>query len=409
MEVSIKRAIIGLVSIFSVLSILFYAIIPNLMPFSSPCDVDYVSNGNFAGCYLVSPIWGDVVIVDQKGIVKWRSQENNFFLHDSDVLPNGNILMADTSANRVIEVDINNPSNIIWSWDASNSLDINWTKFSYDQGWNDLSFLERQSSLISSWTHLNDVDFINGSKFGRNFDSVLISLSNFNLVVEINYSETKEMIWWYGQPTNLTIINHQHNPDRYENGNTVICDTGNERIIEVNTTTKEVVWELKLEFPKGKFRLARDCDDIGNELRLITDSGNNRLLIYDMVSQKIVREIKSPLLANPYEADMTENGNIIVSNLFTDTVLIIDYETGLVIGMIGFPHKWVVPYCMIATIMAYQSSKLINAFKISNKQGIRKLVDFQIYRRIVYIILGILILYYFNAIFNFLWFFTVGG
>ena len=409
MKVNTKKLIIGLVVIFSFLSIIFYTIIPGFMPFNSPCDVDYISDGEYAGCYLVSPIWGHVVIVDQNGIVKWRSHDNKFFLHDSDVLPNGNILMADTSDNRVIEVDINNPSKILWSWDALNISDINWTRFSLDQGWTDIPFLEDQSSLISSWTHLNDVDFINGSKFGRNFDSILISLNNFNMVIEINYSETKEIIWWYGHPTNITIINHQHNPDRYDNGNTVICDTGNDRIIEVNTTTKKIVWELKLEFPFGKFRFARDCDDIGNDMRLITDSGNNRLLIYDMKSKKVVKEIKSPWLANPYEADMLPNGNILVSNLFSDTILIIDYKTGIVVGIIGFPHKWIVPYCVIGTVMAYHSSKLIKALKISNKRKFRKILDFQIYRRIVYIILGILILYFFNTILTFLWFFTLGG
>ncbi|MFX0142467.1 MAG: aryl-sulfate sulfotransferase [Candidatus Hodarchaeota archaeon] len=406
---SIKGLLIGLVVVFSFLSIIFYAIVPNFMPFNSPSDVDYISNGEYAGCYLVSSIWGDIVIVDQSGNIKWKSHENYYFLHDSDILPNGNILMADTAKNRVIEVDIDDPSKILWSWDALNSTDINWTKFSLDQGWTDLSFLEGQSSLISSWTHLNDVDLINGSKFGRNFDSILISLNNFNLVIEVNYSVTKEIIWWYGQPSNLTILNHQHNPDRYDNGNTVICDTGNDRIIEVNTTTKKVVWELKLEFPYGKFRFARDCDDIGNNMRLITDSGNNRLLIYDLDSQKFVKEIKSPWLANPYDADMLNSGNIIVSNLFTDSILIIDYETGLVIGMIGFPHKWVVPYCMIGTVITYQTLRLIKTVKTSNKRKFRKILDFQIYRRIVYIILGILILYFFNAIINFLWFFTVRG
>jgi hypothetical protein len=317
--------------------------------------------------------------------------------------------MADTSENRVIEVDINNPSKILWRWDASNSTHINWTRFSLDRGWTDLSFLERQSSLVNSWTHLNDVDFINGSKFGRDFDSILISLNNFNLVIEVNYSDTKEIIWWYGEPSNLAILNHQHNPDRYNNGNTVICDTGNNRIIEINTTTKQIVWELNLKFPNGKLRLARDCDDIGNDKRLITDSGNSRLIIYDMSSQRIIKEIKSPWLANPYEADMLANGNIVVSNLFSDTILIIDSRTGLVIGILGFPHKWMVPYCIIGTIIAYHITRLIKTLKMSQKRGIRKITEFEIYRKIVYIIIGILILYFFNSIVNFLWFFTVSG
>jgi hypothetical protein len=407
MKLPEKKVIISLISFFSILSIIFYVILPNFVSFSSPCDVDYISEGEYAGNYIVSPIWGYVVIIDKFGDVKWRSHEEKFFIHDSDILPNGNVLMADNMGNRIVEVDINDPSKIVWSWNALNASDVNWTKFSLDQGWTDLSFLEEQDPLISSWTHLNDVDFINGTKFGKNYDSILISLRNLDLVIEVNYSDTKEIVWSYGQPNNFTILNHQHNPDRYDNGNTVICDSRNDRIIEVNTTTKEVVWELKLEFPHGSLRMVRDCDDMGNGKRLITDSGNNRLLIYDMNSQKIVKEIKSPWFANPYDADILENGRIVVSSLLTDTILIVDYNTGLVIRVIGFPYKWVVPYLLIISVIGYHSINLFKAVKRSEKIKIKKLLDFQVYRRLVYISCGFLALYFFSTIITSLWLFIL--
>ncbi|MFX1376927.1 MAG: aryl-sulfate sulfotransferase [Promethearchaeota archaeon] len=402
MKLPSKKVIISVVIVFSILSIIFYIIIPNNIPYSGPMDVDYISEGEYAGNFIVSPIWGHVVIIDTNGDVKWKSYEEKFFVHDSDILPNGNVLMADTDGNKVLEVDIHDPSKIVWSWDAMNSSDVNWTKFSLDQGWTDLSFLEDQSSLFMSWTHLNDIDFINGSKFGKSYDSVLISLCNLDLVIEVNYSDTKEIVWSYGQPSNYTLLNHQHNPDRYDNGNTVICDTRNERIIEVNTTTKEVVWELKLEYPNTRLRMARDCDDIGNGLRLITDSGNNRVLVYDMKSQKIIKEFKSPWFANPYDADILGNDSIIVSNLLTDTIVIVDYSTGLVIKVIGFPHKWVVPTIMIISAMGYHTIKLYKAIKRSEKRTLRKILDFEVHRRLVYISCGILALVFFNSIISFL-------
>jgi hypothetical protein len=406
---SIKQIFIGLVILYTTLSIIFYGIIPQFIPYSTPCDVDYISEGDYAGCYLVSPVWGYVVIVDINNNVMWRNHREEFFIHDSDLLPNGNIIIADTSHNRVLEVDINDPSKVLWSWDALNLSDINWTQFSFEQRWTDLSFLENQDSMIVSWTHINDVDFINGSIFGRDYDSILISLCNLDLVIEVNYSKTKEIVWLYGQPGNKSILDHQHNPDRYENGNTIICDTRNNRIIEVNTTTKEVVWELKLKFPHGELRIARDCDDIGNGLRLITDSGNNRLLVYDMMSQSIIKEIKSPWFANPYDADMLDNGNILVSNLLTDTIVFVDYETGIVVRMIGFPYKWVVPYCLIITAIGYHSVKLLAALKSSQKRRLKKVLDFNVYRRVLYIGFGILSLYYFGAIITFFWFFSIQG
>ena len=407
MKLPKKKLLISLTSFYLILSIIFYIIVPNFVPFSSPCDVDYISEGEYAGNYIVSPVWGKVVIIDKYGDVKWRSHEEKFFIHDSDILPNGNVLMTDTMGNRVIEVDIHDPAKILWSWDALNVSDVNWTQFSLDQGWTDLSYLDDISPLLSSWTHLNDVDFINGSQFGKSYDSILISLRNLNLVIEVNYSDTKEIVWSYGAPHNITLLNHQHNPDRYDNGNTVICDSRNDRIIEVNTSTKEVVWELKLKFPEGRLRIARDCDDIGDGRRLITDSGNNRLLVYDMNAQKIVKEIKSPWFANPYDADMLENGRIVVSNLLSDTIVIVDYNTGLVIRVIGFPYKWVVPYILVLSVVSYHTSKLFKALKRSERRKIRKLLDFQVHRRVVYIICGILALYFSNIIVTYIFSFII--
>jgi len=397
-----KLITVVIIVIYSSISIISFIVLPSLMPIKNPMDVDYISEGKYAGCYLVSDVSGPARIIDSSGKVKWQTNLNGDFIHDCDMLPNGNILIADITYDRVIEVDIDNSSSIVWSWDASNPLDINWTSFAYEQGWDEIDYTPEISIFGIYWTHLNDVDFINGSQFGRNYNSILISLRNFDLVLEVNYSETKEVIWWYGEPGNFSLLNHQHNPDRYENGNTVICDSGNERIIEINTTSKEVVWELENISPYGKFRWVRDCDDIGDNKRLITDSGNNRLLVYDMNSMKIIREIKSPFFSNPYEADLLEDGRLIVGGLTTGTIIIMDFNTGEIYGMIGFPNFWVLPISLIIGVMIYHSAQLIKALKRSNKRNIRKLIDFQVYKRIIYIFCGIISLLFFTTIIAFL-------
>ncbi|MFW9947134.1 MAG: aryl-sulfate sulfotransferase [Candidatus Odinarchaeota archaeon] len=394
--------IIVVIVIYVLISIISFIVLPFFMPIRNPMDVDYISKGKYAGSYLVSDATGPVRIIDSSGRIKWQTNLNGDFIHDCDMLPNGNVLIADIANNRVIEVDIDNSSSIKWSWDANNTLDINWTSFAHERGWDEISYTPEISIFGVYWTHINDVDFINGSQFGRNYNSILISLRNFDLVLEVNYSETKEVIWWYGEPGNFSLLNHQHNPDRYENGNTVICDSGNERIIEINTTTKEVVWELKDIFPYGEFRWVRDCDDIGDNKRLITDSGNNRLLVYDMNSMSIIREIKSPYFSNPYEADLLDDGRLIVSGLTTGTIIIMDFNTGAVLGMIGFPNYWVLPISLIIGVTIYHSAQLIYALKKSNKRNIRKLLDFRVYKRIIYIISGILSLLFFTTIIAFL-------
>lgn len=386
----------------------FYMIIPRFIPFNNPLSVDYIQEGKYSGCYLVTSVSGPVVIIDKYGNLKWKGSPG-FFIHDSDVLPNGNLIIADTWIDLVYEINIDDPTNIIWSWNASNISDINWTKFAYERGWTDLTFLENPNPFIGPWAYVNDVDFINGSKFGRNYDSLLLSLRNFDLVIEVNYSSSKEIVWWYGQPNNSTLLNHQHEPDRIDNGNTIICDSENRRVFEINSTTKEIVWELKLAFPYGKFRWVRDCDDIGNGLRLITDSGNNRLLIYDTKSRKIIKEIRNPWLSTPYEADLLDNGQIIVGNMLGGNILFIDYDSELVIHVIGFPYNWSFPFLLICFGIIYQSIQLIRAINKSQMKSYRKLFDFQVYRNLVYILTSVLALYFFNIIISYVWIFMFEG
>jgi len=381
---------------------------PSFLPFTNPFDVDYIRNGKYGGCYLITSLSGNVKIVDGSGSVKWETNENGGFAHDSDILPNGNILIADTTNNRVIEVNIENPSEILWSWDATKNSDINWSQFGIKAFGRDLSYL-KESQTPFYWTHLNDVDFINGSQFGRDFNSILISLNSFNLVLEINYSNTKEIIWWYGNPDNTNLLRQQHNPDRYSNGNTVICDSGNDRIIEINTTTKEIVWELSLKFPDGKFRMVRDCDDIGNNQRLITDSNNNRIIIYDIMDNKIIKEFKSPFLLSPYEADLLEDGRIIAGNTMGGAMIILDSETGFTLGMIGFPINHIFPISLIFGFILYNSIYLVKEIKSNKKNGIKKIFDYHVYERIIYLGISILFLIFSNYIFLFIYSFQIKG
>ncbi len=391
---------------FSLVS--FYVIIPKFIPFNNPLSVDYIQEGKYSGCYLVTSVSGPVVIIDKYGNLKWQGSPG-FFIHDSDMLPNGNLIIAGTWSDLVYEVNIDDPKNIIWSWNATNVSDINWTKFANDRGWSDFPFFESSNLILGPWAYVNDVDFINGSKFGRNYDSLLLSLRNLDLVIEINYSDSKEIVWWYGQPNNSTLLNHQHEPDRIDNGNTIICDSENNRVIEINSTTKEIVWELKLKFPYGKFRWVRDCDDIGNGLRLITDSGNNRLLIFDTKSRKIIKEIRNPWLSTPYEADLLDNGQILVGNMMGGNILFIDYDSESVIHVIGFPYKWAFPFLLICFGIVYQIVQLTKAVEKSKKKSFRKILDFQVYKILIYILTSILALYFFNIIVSYIWIFLFEG
>ncbi|MHA2185445.1 MAG: hypothetical protein ACXAAI_10635, partial [Promethearchaeota archaeon] len=70
MRISKNKTVIGIIIIFAGLSVFFYFIFPNYAVINNPLDVDYISEGKYAGNYLVSPTWGKIVIIDDLGNIK---------------------------------------------------------------------------------------------------------------------------------------------------------------------------------------------------------------------------------------------------------------------------------------------------------------------------------------------------
>jgi len=381
----------------------FNFILPLYLPFLGIADVDYIYQGQYSGNYLATDGWGNVLIVDTEGTPLWRTEVPEFFVHDADILPNGNVIVADTGGDRVLEIDIDDPNKVVWSWDAKDINDVNWTKVAIERGWSDRSYIENQYPPTGYWTHLNDVEFIEGAKYGRSCDSIMISLRNFDLVIEVSHDEAKDIIWWYGEAGNHDLLHRQHNPHRLDDGNTIICDSENKRIIEVDLETKEVVWNFSLEFPYGTLRWPRDCDPFGDGKLLLTDSGNSRIMVIDKESKEIELEIKSMFINIPYEADFVD-GTIVIGNTNGNSVLIFDYETGMLTGIIGFPFLLMSPIIFLFFILAYFAIKGFKSYQNCEAQGFKyKLKSFQVYRWFVFAIVMTLLLVFFNPIWGCLW------
>ncbi|MFX0197853.1 MAG: aryl-sulfate sulfotransferase [Candidatus Hodarchaeota archaeon] len=201
----------------------------------------------------------------------WRAFKDHE-IHDVDKLDNGNILIADTSRDRVIEVT--RDYQVVWEWRA-----IDW--FDPPANWD--PYADMTENTTNDWTHLNDADRLpNGH--------TLISLRNLRKVIEVN--ETGHIVWSWG---NKTVLWEPHNPDKLLNGNVLICDSGANRIIEVNTTTKEIVWQYE-----GMLNWPRDADRLPNGNTLIADSNNNRIIEITLDGE-IVWERTG--LTRVYEAD----------------------------------------------------------------------------------------------------------
>jgi len=338
-----KRYLITVLLLLSIVGLpYFFGAQPAGQPFGMMLDADYISSGPFTGHFLITDEPGSTIIVTDELVEVWRTDIPGPFVHESELMPNGNVMITDTYMHRLIEVDISQPDQIVWEWDATDSSDINWTTFGIQEGWSQqaIDYVSNQEPEEGDWTHMNDVEFINGTELGRTYDSLLISMRNFDMIFEVNYTESKEILWYYGEPKNHDILYEQHNPDILESGNIVICDSENRRIIEVDYETKEVEWEFYLDFPNGQLRWARDCDDLGNGIYMITDSNNGRVLFVDRDTQTVIKEYGKDWLVQPYESDYFEKDGhayIVIADPLVTSLTIMDFETGEIINSIGTP------------------------------------------------------------------------
>ena len=249
-----------------------------LVPISEALDVDRLKNGNTLITYYYRNMTGTppqpapggypstVVEVTPAGEIVWEfSRPDMDFTHDSDRLPNGNTLIADTSEiihnERVIEVTPD--GEIVWEYRPG-----------YD-------------------AYPNDCDrLVNGN--------TLISLRNRNTTIEVN--PQGEIVWQYNGTG--TII-RQHNPDRLYNGHTVMTDSENDRVIEIDMDGN-IVWEYhgyNLPEPVG-LDWCRDADRLPNGNTMITDSRNNRIVEINS-EDELVWLFDIPVVRHgiPYEAD----------------------------------------------------------------------------------------------------------
>jgi hypothetical protein len=244
-------------------------------------------------------------------------------------LPNGNTLITDgggayytTTDASIMEVDP--AGEIVWQYvgelafphsaerlsngdtlisDTSNDRvfrvnttgEIVWSTDDWGQG----------SGTLSDGSHLhypNDAELLDNG-------NLLITDRNNDRVIEVH--ETGNIVWLYDQLT------RPHNGDRLPNNNTMIANSEQNLVIEVNPAG-EVVWSFggddTLDWP-------RDADRLPNGNTLITSSRQHRVLEVDP-SGKVVWTFDG--LAIPYEADRLPNGNTLLADNHQHRVIEVD-------------------------------------------------------------------------------------
>lgn len=214
----------------------------------------------------------EIIEVDEQGKVVWYFQDELVFAHSAEELTNGNLLIVDTTNNRLIEVS--RDKEIIWSSES-------WPK-----------------RRLTDGTRL---DYPNDAEELAN-EHILVTDRNNNRVIEIDRSGR---IYWQKKT-----LNKPHNADRLDNGNTLVSDSENDQVIELNSVG-QAVWSYK-GGEENPLYWPRDVDKLENGNYLITDARHHRV-VEVTPEGKEVWEYKE-FLSFPYEADRLANGNTLISD-----------------------------------------------------------------------------------------------
>jgi hypothetical protein len=252
-------------------------------------DVDPLPNGNLL---VTSTRPGRTVVYEFDPATRervWTERLDIVDTHDVDMLPSGNLVVANmrnydqergVSDDRVFVYDRQNDT-VVWEWTVRNHFP------------NDTA-----GGFNSDWTHVNDVDPVEGG--------FLVSLRNFDQVVKVD-RETKQIDWRLGSDGDHDTLYEQHNPDliRGENGTptVLVADSENDRVVEYARRDGEWVrtWTLR-----GPLSWPRDADRLPNGNTLVTDTLNHRV-IEVTPEGRVVWEFYAPWA--PYDAERVAHGD----------------------------------------------------------------------------------------------------
>lgn len=228
-------------------------------------DVDPLPNGNLL---VSSPRDGSTLVYELDPDTRERVWEQRFDLedtHDVDRLSEDELVIAnmrewnDTEAgkgsdDRIFVYNLTT-DEVTWEWYFRNHYPT-----TTDGGMND------------DWSHVNDVDPIGDGK-------LLLSPRNFDQAVVVDM-ETKNITNRLGSDDNYDVMREQHNPDWMvsENGTPTIlvADSGNNRIVEYAYENGN--WTQTWNVGAGTLNWPRDADRLPNGNTLVVDTLNHRVV-----------------------------------------------------------------------------------------------------------------------------------
>ncbi|WP_135366083.1 aryl-sulfate sulfotransferase [Halosimplex halophilum] len=250
------------------------------------------ANSSFRSYFDVDPIGDDRVLFAasveygqmQAFVINWRTGElvEQFWLppnaHDVDYLGGDRYAIAD-KYDRALVYDIRRET-IVWNYSFEG-------RFPPSDG----------GVRPGDWTHMNDIDRVGEDKF-------LVSPRNFDRVMLINQT-TKSVVWTLGEEDNYSILYEQHNPTLLSRSppTVLVADSENDRVVEYRKDGPE--WERTWTYG-GMFIWPRDADRMPNGNTLIVDSGGQRVVEVTPEGEMVWTH---DILRNPYDAERLEHGD----------------------------------------------------------------------------------------------------
>jgi hypothetical protein len=217
--------------------------------------------------------------------------------HDVDQLDEHRLVIANMRAYDE-STDTNNDRVLVYNR-TSGEVEWEWLfREHYPELRNESTSGGRGGVRTDDWTHVNDVDVVDDQR-------LLVSPRNFDQVIVIN-RETGEIERQLGEDGDHDILNEQHNPDYLtsdeDRPTILVADSEQDRVVEYERTADgwDRTWEVS-----GEFSWPRDADRLPNGNTLITDSLNHRVVEVTPDGQ-VVWEVYAPW--GPYDAERVATG-----------------------------------------------------------------------------------------------------
>jgi hypothetical protein len=227
----------------------------------------------------------------------------NSEVHDVERLPSGEYLLTDMEYERIFTV---RDGEVTWQWNASSFYDAPPDPTTTD--WlhiNDVDVIGEDRYLVSV----------------RNANQLVIVERGEGVVDVINADRTDTNDENCGKPGQLAdydddgeircgdpgVLNHQHNPQWLGDGRVLVADSENDRVVELRRLENgrwEPAWTL--DSAGGvPFNWPRDADRLPNGNTLITDTLNRRIVEVNP-SGAVIWSVRTERI--PYEADRLPAG-----------------------------------------------------------------------------------------------------